>query len=275
MRGKSNPRLPRLAAGLTLGAIALASAVCTPAQAADGPPIPDLQGAVNVLHSDAVHDTVCRFLTANTKSGSSGKKIGPSKAVTCDPQQQFTLGVPIALYEITPDFVTGKAAPTLLSAVQLSYLVAKVTGSNGHNATVLLAAASSAGNWHMAAVRDGDADVTYAAKATVGSMVFSEPQIHAWYKLTLNTVTPLNDAATMGLGGKSSVSLADYQKLVKGRFSDKMPGSDYDTKGFSSGYGLTAPDRSSPAPLVLGSSGAAAALAGGMFALRAYRRRRG
>ncbi|GAA3058583.1 hypothetical protein GCM10020000_46680 [Streptomyces olivoverticillatus] len=161
--------------------------------------------------------------------------------------------------------------------MQLSYLVAKVTGPNGHNATVLLAAASLLGNWHMAAVRDGDGDVTNAAKATAGSTVFSEPQIHAWYKLTLDTVTPLNDAATTGLGGKSSVSLADYQKLVKGRFSDKMPGSDYDTKGFSSGYGLTAPkpDSSSSVPVALGGSAASAALVGGTFALRAYRRRLG
>jgi hypothetical protein len=36
------------------------------------------------------------------------------------------------------------------------------------------------GGWHLAAVREGDSDVSYAGKATVGTLVFTEPQIRGW-----------------------------------------------------------------------------------------------
>ncbi|MFF8644342.1 hypothetical protein [Streptomyces sp. NPDC015345] len=36
------------------------------------------------------------------------------------------------------------------------------------------------GGWHLAAVREGDSHVSYAGKATVGTLVFTEPQIRGW-----------------------------------------------------------------------------------------------
>ncbi len=107
----------------------------------------------------------------------------------------------------------------------------------------------------------------------MGTLVFSEPQIRGWYQLKLTTVEPLNDAAREGLNGASSVSLADYQRLVKGRYADKLPGSDYDTKGLSSGFkpGPAAQQSSASTPLLLGGSGAALALAGGTLVLRRKR----
>ncbi|MFF4407680.1 hypothetical protein ACFY2W_35480 [Streptomyces sp. NPDC001262] len=179
------------------------------------------------------------------------------------------------MFEITSDFVSGKALPTAATALQLSYVAAPVNAGNARSATVLLGA-TQGGGWHLAAVRESDSDAGYAGKGTAANPVFSEPQLHAWYQLTLNQVTPLNDAAKSGLGGQSSVSFADYQNLVKGRYADKMPGSDYATKGFSSGYQPAAQPSShssSPTPAILGGSGVAAALAGGLLALR--RRRRG
>ncbi|MEJ8641271.1 hypothetical protein WKI68_06890 [Streptomyces sp. MS1.HAVA.3] len=123
-------------------------------------------------------------------------------------------------------------------------------------------------------MRDGDSDAAYAGKATLGTLVFTEPQIRGWYQLKLTTVEPLNEQARQGLGGQASASLSDYQKLVKARYADKLPGSEYDTKGYSSGYSLqrTEDDAPSSTLLLAGGSGTALALAGGVAVLRRRRR---
>ncbi|MFD9632534.1 hypothetical protein [Streptomyces violascens] len=75
------------------------------------------------------------------------------------------------------------------------------------------------------------------------------------------------------MNGQPSVSLSDYQKMVKSRYADKLPGSEYDNKGMSSGYGTAkkTPDASHSTPLPLGGSSAALALAGAGFVLRRRR----
>ncbi|MGW1374148.1 hypothetical protein ACWD6P_07705 [Streptomyces sp. NPDC002446] len=278
---------------MTLGATLCASAfLCTQAQAADGPAgVPDYDGARQVLQSPQVHDTVNRFLNATNSGGSSGADGGrdaeaPLTSGAHDAPQAFSLKDPVAMYEITSDFVTGKAKPTPASALRLSYLASEVNGANGDRATALLAghASPSTGRkWHLAGIQDGNADLGYAKQATSDSRVFSEPQIHAWYRLKNGAVQPLNHEAVSSLGGKRTMSLTAYQKLVHGRYADKLPGSAYDRKGLAGGYKLATPAHSaapstptapSSTPMLLGASGAfALALAGGTFGFRAHRKR--
>ncbi|GAA0364599.1 hypothetical protein [Streptomyces blastmyceticus] len=271
--------LSRLSLGLAVSASALLTALTGPAHAADGPlDIPDYQAALDTVKSTAVHDSICRFLSVPVPHGGAhGAQTIPAKADPCQGLPSFTVKDPVALFEVAPDFVAGKAKPVLTEALRLTYAVSSVSADNGRSATVMLGA-TQGGGWHLAAVREGDSDATYPAKAALGTTVFSEPQIHAWYQLKLDTVEPLNDAAKTGLGGKSSASLADYQTLVKGRYADKQPGSDYDTKGLSSGF-HAAPAPRSPAParapLIIGGSGAALALVGGAVAFRRRRRAAG
>ncbi|WP_241253688.1 LPXTG cell wall anchor domain-containing protein [Streptomyces sp. W1SF4] len=66
------------------------------------------------------------------------------------------------------------------------------------------------------------------------------------------------------------MSLTDYQKLVKARYADKLPGSEYDTTGYS--LPRTDDDASSSALLLAGGSSAALALAGAAVVLRRRRR---
>lgn len=251
--------------GQAVVATALLSAMTVlPARAAAGPAdIPDLQAAVDTLKSTDVHNAVCRFLGVPIpQGGTRAAQSIPAKANPCDGQPSFTVGqTPLAVFSVAPDFADGKAQAVLASALQLSYVAAPVDVGNGRTATVLLGA-TQGGGWHLAAVRDSNSDANYASKGTAVSPVFSEPQLNAWYQLNIDQVTPLNDAAKTGLGGKQSVSLADYQKLVESRYADKQPGSDYATKGYSSGYAPAArPSDSSPATMtVLGASGAAVAL---------------
>ncbi|WP_310723573.1 hypothetical protein [Streptomyces sp. N2A] len=272
---------------LTLGAAAtlLSTALCGPAQAADGPSgIPDYEGARQVLKTAHVHNAVSRFLGATANAGADGGS-GAMAPGAHDDQQALTLKDPIALYELAPEFVTGKTKPTAGNVTRLSYLASRANDASGHKATVLLASTAKggggSGGWHLMGVRDGDSDLTYGKQTTDHSKVFTEPQIHAWYRLKNDIVEPLNREAASGLGGKRTVTLAAYQKLVHSRYADKMPGSAYDRKGLAGGFGPASPPSSpstpassSPAPLQLGASGVAVALAGGAIAVRLRNRKR-
>ncbi|MFD6187290.1 hypothetical protein [Streptomyces goshikiensis] len=234
--------------------------------------IPDYQAALNAVKSTDVRNAVCRFLRTAVPTDGAGEPVQtiPETVEPCQGLPVFTIKDPVAMNEITPGFVAGTAKPLPTEAIKLTQLVSSLsTTVNGRNATVMLAP-TQGGGWHLAGVRDGDSDATYAGKATLGTLVFTEPQIRGWYQLKLTTVEPLNDQARQGLGGQASVSLGDYQKLVKARYADKLPGSEYDTKGYSSGYSLqrTADDAPSSTLLLAGGSGMALALAGGAVVLR-------
>ncbi|WP_329067367.1 hypothetical protein [Streptomyces sp. NBC_01429] len=272
-------RFSRLSIVLALSTSALLS-VGGPAHAAlakDPLPadIPDYQAALDVVKSADVRNAVCRFLSIPVPTDSAGGTVRtlPDTPEPCQGLPAFTIKDPVALNEITPGFVAGTVPPLPTEAVKLASLVSSLSATvNGRSATVMLAP-TQGGGWHLAAVRDGDSDVTYAAKATVGTLVFTEPQLRGWYQLKLTTVEPLNDQARQGLAGQASMSLSDYQKLVKARYADKLPGSEYDTAGYSSGYSpqQKAAETSSVTPLLAG-SGVALALAGAAVALRRRRR---
>jgi hypothetical protein len=289
MRGKriskqrSAARLTGLSLSLGAVAVLLSTALSGQAQAVDDPSaIPDYQGAQQVLQTAQVHNAVSRFLSTTANVGADGGSgaAAPTAAGAHDSQQAFHLNDPVALYELAPAFVTGKAKPTAGNVARLSYLASRADGAGGHKATVLLssAAKSGGGSWHLAGVRDGDSDVTYGQQATGRSIVFTEPQIHAWYRLNNNTVEPLNREAASGLRGKQAVTLADYQRLVHSRYADKLPGSAYDRRGLAGGYGLAStpsPPPASSTPTQLGESGVvAAAFAGGAITVWRRNRRR-
>ncbi|CCH30236.1 hypothetical protein ABZ816_37850 [Actinosynnema sp. NPDC047251] len=267
-------RLSRLAAVLALSASALLCAT-GPGHADPLPAdIPDYQAALDAVKSPAVRDAVCRFLSVPVPQGGSDTPQSiPDKAEACEGIPAFTLKNPLAVNEITPGFVAGTSQPVATEAVRLSHLVSSLEASvGGRQATVMLAP-TQGGGWHLAAVREGDSDAGFAGKAEVGSLVFTEPQIRGWYQLKLLTVSPLNDQAREGLGGRASTSLGEYQKLVKERYADKLTGSEYDTKGFSSGYATAGREaEGSSAPWVVGGASAALVLAGAFLLL--HRRRR-
>ncbi|MFI8277562.1 LPXTG cell wall anchor domain-containing protein [Streptomyces sp. NPDC085929] len=276
---RAGSRFSRLSIVIALSASALLSVV-GPAHAAptkDPLPadIPDYQAALNAVKSTDVKNAVCRFLRTPVPTGGGGGPVQaiPETAEPCQGLPLFTIKDPLARNEITPGFVAGTAKPLPTEAIELTQLVSSLsTTVNGRNATVMLAP-TQGGGWHLAAIRDGDSDATYAGKATLGTLVFTEPQIRGWYQLKLATVEPLNDEARQGLGGQASVSLSDYQKLVKARYADKLPGSQYDTNGYSSGYSSPPKtDSTSSSLLLAGGSSAALALAGGAAILRRRRR---
>ncbi|MFB7462259.1 hypothetical protein ACFCZ1_01920 [Streptomyces sp. NPDC056224] len=244
------------AAVLATAALASALSAIVPAQAAEGDGIAGYPSAQQALRSDQLRDTVSRFLVSARQHGAAapaadGGTVGAPgnapAAVAAPPG--FDLKDPVPMFEISPEFVSGKTQADPQTAIRLSYLASRVTASDGKNAAVLLAPkvnapATGSGpqnvgaeGWQLAGIRDGDAEVGFAERGTPQARTFTEPQIHAWYRLTAEgTVEPLNEEATTGLGGKRGVTLAAYQKLVTARYGDKMPGSEYDRKGLAGGY---------------------------------------
>ncbi|OKK21768.1 hypothetical protein AMK16_00200 [Streptomyces sp. CB00455] len=237
---------------LATTALAAALSAIAPAQAAQGDDIAGYQSAQQAIRSDQLRDTVSRFLMSARQHGTApaadGGTSGNAPAAVAAPPG-FDLKDPVPMFEISPEFVTGKTQATPQTALRLAYLTSRVNATDGKHAAVLLAPKGNAAptgtgpqsvgaeGWQLAGIRDGDAEVGFAERGTAQARTFTEPQIHAWYRLTADgMVEPLNEEATTGLGAKRGVTLAAYQKLVTARYGDKMPGSAYDRKGLAGGY---------------------------------------
>lgn len=287
-----------------LATTAIAATLCgnVSAQAADGDGIAGYQSAQQTLRSDQLRDSVSRFLVSSRQPGSPAAADGGTlgtpgnapAAVAAPPK--FDLKDPVPMFEISPEFVAGKET-TPQTALRLSYLASRVTASDGHQAAVLLepranAATKGSGvqnvgaeGWQLAGIRDGDAEVGLAERGTPQARTFTEPQIQAWYRLTADgMVEPLNEEATSGLGGKRTITLAAYQKLVSTRYGDKLPGSKYDRKGLAGGYAGLVDDQPAQATAsgqpadgaswqpIAGTGAAALAAAGGAVVYARHRR---
>ncbi|MEV4744417.1 hypothetical protein [Streptomyces sp. NPDC049555] len=279
--------LTRRAAAALAAAAAVTVCTMTSAQAADGPAAPapsDYTAAQQVLRSGQVHDTVARFLTATQHRSDGGADGGTSAGARrglAAAAPGFDLKKPVPMYELAPEFVTGRARASAASALRLSYLASRVSATDGHQAAVLLAPQPAGGSWQLAGIRDGEADIAAAERGTEQARTFMEPQVHGWYRLTGDGfVEPLNKEAGVALQGASRVTLAAYQQLVAKRYGDKQPGSAYDRKGLAGGYALPedhpAPTAaSSPAgPTWLPVAGGGAALATAAAAAVVVHRRR-
>ncbi|MFC4050661.1 hypothetical protein ACFOY4_13275 [Actinomadura syzygii] len=152
------------------------------------------------------------------------------------------------VYSLNPEFVKGTPnAPV----AQFAYMAVGAKSATGQHATVWLT--KTGAEWTIMNVISGTEEAVYPAKAA-GGQVFTEPQIHAWYRLKDGRVTALNDTAKTSV--KQGVTVGSYQKLVHGRYADKLPGSAYQRSGKLGGFSPTtgvsdrAPDRG-PAPVLL------------------------
>jgi hypothetical protein len=133
-----------------------------------------------------------------------------------------TDGVPI--YYLSADFVATGRGPV----ANLQYTAKKAQGSDGRVATVWMA------DGQIANIASGDDESRYAKAAGPGATVFREPQVNAWYALRDGKVLPLNDSAR-GIVG-NGVTVAQYQRIVHGKYADKQAGSAYALEGAAGGY---------------------------------------
>jgi hypothetical protein len=174
------------------------------------------------------------------------------------------------VYSLNPDFVRGdRNAPVATFA----YMVFGARSATGQDASVRLV--KSPQGWQVMNIGSGAEEATYPAQAGTG-MIFTEPQLDAWYRLSGDRVTGLSPTAKTSAGAQG-MSLTAYQKLVHGRYADKLPGSTYARDGKLGGYqpapaaepaGEGGGGIGSPALAAMGTGGALVAAAGAIMIRR-------
>ncbi|MFE0024979.1 hypothetical protein [Amycolatopsis sp. NPDC059021] len=138
------------------------------------------------------------------------------------------LGSPLEVHTLNPAFVTGASQ----DVATFGYYAVHARSASGQDASVWLTRAGS--GWEASNITTGTEEITYPAQAG-GDTVFTEPQVNAWYRVHEGRVVGLNDVAKRVVG-PSGTTLADYQRIVHGKYADKMPGSDYARKGRLGGF---------------------------------------
>ncbi|WP_211222291.1 hypothetical protein [Actinokineospora enzanensis] len=140
----------------------------------------------------------------------------------------------VATYVLNPDFVRGvPGAP----AGVLQYIAVTATDEKGESAT-LRAMPEPTGQWSVGSVFSGNDEEDLSTHLPPGAVLMNEPQINGWYEWTPDGVKLLRASLPQSPVG-ALVPLADYQKQVKSRYGDKLPGSDYEK---NQGIGFTVQD---------------------------------
>ncbi|MEU5692019.1 hypothetical protein [Actinosynnema sp. NPDC020468] len=129
----------------------------------------------------------------------------------------------VAAYVLNPAFVRGDAGAP---AGVFQYIAVTATADDGNRAT-LRANPEGGGHWSVGSVFSGDDEETLSKRLRPDSVLLNEPQINGWYELTPTGVVLLQASLPQSeVGG--FLPLAEYQKQVKSRYGDKLPGSDYE-----------------------------------------------
>ncbi|WP_405067433.1 hypothetical protein OG558_38410 [Kribbella sp. NBC_01510] len=140
-----------------------------------------------------------------------------------------------AIYALNPAFVRDASAP-----VATFWYAATAATQGNQSLTVFTALDAATGTWQPVNVASGNTEARMSTAAR-GALVFTEPQIGAWYALTGTRIRPLNPAAAKSIG-TAPITVAAYQDLVATRYSDKLPGTHYSDQGTAGGYDVaTAP----------------------------------
>ncbi|RKT55170.1 hypothetical protein [Saccharothrix australiensis] len=142
----------------------------------------------------------------------------------------------VAAYVLNPDFVRG--APDAPAGV-LQYIAVTATADSGARAT-LRAGPEEGGRWTVGSASSGDDEEALSKRIGPDSVLLNEPQINGWYELTPTGVVLLQASLPQSPVG-AFVPLAEYQRQVRARYGDKLPGSDYQR---NQGLGFT----QNPAP---------------------------
>lgn len=215
-------RLLRCAAVLAAG-LGFGLAFAAPAGAAVPQPVApsELSKATNAAHSS----DASRLLAKVPGTAKAAASVGTDSH---------------AIYALNPAFVRDASAPVA------TFWYAATGASKGGQALTVFTAPDEKGVWQPVNVASGDTEarMTTAAK---GALVFTEPQIGAWYALTAGQIRPLNPSAVKSIGAKP-IAVAAYQELVSQRYSDKLPGSTYNESGMAGGYDTAAPAATAQTP---------------------------
>ena len=120
------------------------------------------------------------------------------------------------IYALNPAFVRDASAPVA------TFWYAATTAAQGDRTLTVFTTPDAKGAWHAVNVASGNTEARMVS-AAAGSLVFTEPQLGAWYALSGTQVRPLNQSAVKSIGARP-ITVTAYQELVSDRYSDKLPG---------------------------------------------------
>lgn len=198
------------------GLVAVALLISAPGARADHLSSEDLAAAKAAADDPTLRAEIGRFLTQT-----SGSSQTPSISVADDS---------FPVYELSRDFVAGDGAV----AGRLAYVAVPVTASDGQTAT-LWSVRGDDGAWRVGNIASGDRESALARRLPPGAALLHEPQVDAWYALRDGHVTLLDPGASGSAAG-ASVTLAEYQKTVSGRYGALLANSPYAQEGKAGGY---------------------------------------
>ncbi|MFI1379236.1 hypothetical protein [Embleya sp. NPDC020886] len=233
----------------------------------DAPTAADRGAALRTLATPATTSRLAAFFVhleqrAAAQAGAVVRsEVAPEAAAAQAPQ---LVGASVPIYSLNADFVRGK---TSAPVADFAYLATEARSAAGVEATVWTVRDRTTRAWRVTNVLSGSDEVGFARQAA-GDLVFTEPQIAAWYHVRDGRVLPLNPAARESVGANGT-TVASYRQLVHGRYGDKLPGSDYQRSGKVGGFATNgAPvanvhdDGFAPSDLILPGSAAGAAVLG-------------
>ncbi|MFE0459844.1 hypothetical protein ACFW1A_11385 [Kitasatospora sp. NPDC058965] len=269
-------KIVRIAAPLTaaLAATALAAPLAAAAQPQAQAPATvaqsDLAAARDAARAPAVLDQLGHFFARRGVPPTTPLALSAAaEAQAADRAAPALVGDTVPVYTLDPAFVAGTAGAPV---ARVDFTATEAVSADGQRASVWTARQGD--HWQVVNIASGSDETDYAARgaAAGGGTVFREPQLNAWYVLRGGRVLPLDTEArdSVGAGG---VGLAAYQKLVRQRYGDKLPGSAYDKAGLGGGF-ATAGVRDDGTTLPVVTAAAAlgvTALAGATLGLRRRR----
>ncbi|TCC22992.1 hypothetical protein [Kribbella speibonae] len=132
------------------------------------------------------------------------------------------------IYALNPAFVRDASAPVA------TFWYAATTAAQGGRTLTVFTTPDANGAWHAVNVASGNTEARMVS-AAAGALVFTEPQVGAWYALSGTQVRPLNQSAVKSIGARP-ITVTAYQELVSDRYSDKLPGTQYNDVGMAGGY---------------------------------------
>lgn len=265
-------RVGRIAAGAGIGvSVLMGGGVAMAAPNPAGPSAGDTAAAQKVASQADTQMMLAKFFV-NLDRHDAGRLTtkSPDGAAAMRAKAPRVTTSAHAVYSLNPDFVRGDSGAPVAT---FAYMVFGARSATGQDASVRLV--KSPQGWQVMNIGAGADEATYPAEAGPGT-IFIEPQLNAWYRLSGDTVTGLSSTAKTSVGAQG-VSLAAYQKLVHGRYVDKLPGSKYVRDGRLGGYAPAPPAKpagesgggvSSPALAAMGTGGALVAVAGAIMIRR-------
>ncbi|WP_405774413.1 hypothetical protein [Streptomyces sp. NBC_00859] len=265
---ESHPRTRSrlLAVSVAAAALALASGTASAASgpaSVPGPSKADLAGAASVASGPQAVDSLSTFFAHLDTRAAGGTGLVPhaekAPAAASAAEHPRLSSTAQAVFVLNPAFVKGSSAGAPVA--RFAFAAVGATSAKGREASVWVGRNQHTGRWSVINRISGSDEAAYPQRGR-GDLVFSEPQTDSWYRVHGSRVLPLNNSARHEVGA-AGASLSAYQKLVHGRYADKMPGSAYQKAGKLGGFptGASAAPTGDRAP-----SGTSAELAGGGLA---------